>query len=143
MPPEIPDRRYEYANVLTGALESVSAIDMPIGFDSEWIEGAFYRDAIGREYLCLKIAGDEIHLRMLNSLRQHGYNLWVNFTIKAEKNMHYVRLTEPADLQRLEAENERYTQRVEIGGQAPIPCIPLNEQGAFIICDPRPPTKKD
>jgi hypothetical protein len=105
-PPDVPLVSYEYTDVFSGKSDRLLGTDLPIGLDTTFEVGKFYRNIFGLTYKCERVTLDEVQLFLIS--KQHGKNFAVRFTIEPKYAPQYVEITTRAEIAKLEAEYRRY-----------------------------------
>ena len=108
-PPDLPLVSYEYSDVFSGAAERVSGADLPIGLNTRFEAGKFYRNIFGLSYKCERVAEDEVQLFLIS--KQHGARFAARVTIDSKFASRYVEITSAEEVAELEAEYQRYPSR--------------------------------
>jgi hypothetical protein len=133
MPPEMANRKFVYSNALTGATETTDGAAVPIGFDTSWQVGCYYRDLTGREYVCESVGDDGVHMLLLNSLRQHRQRYWARLVMFPQDSTKYVSIVDPADINRLRKEHGRFRMAEQNGQLRPVEGITVPEKGLVLM----------
>jgi hypothetical protein len=106
-PPDVPLTSYVFTNLSSGDTFKCDGAAMPLGLDTQFRVGAFYRNIFGNAFKCEKL-NDDSTAQMFAMLNQHGRKLGARVVMQCTYAPQYVEVTDAVELSELETEYRTY-----------------------------------